>query len=378
MRKSTSKEVVTEKRLFKDLYSVEFYDHLANVLAELLPPFNKKKFKAQIFDHTWSELELKQRMRHTTLVLHRFFPADFNEAATIIESLIVALRSKKVKESGLEYMFLPDYIEVFGINDFQTSVKLLAFVTQFTSCEFAVRPFIIKYGDRMLDQMCKWSLHDNHHVRRLASEGSRPRLPWAMALPALKKDPSPILPILENLKRDGSEYVRRSVANSLNDIAKDHPDVVIGIARKWKGISRETDGLIKHACRTLLKGAHPEVLSLYDLNSGEISLSSFKIITPKVKIGNNLAFSFILGNSGKKAQLVRLEYAVYYLRQNGQLSKKVFKISERQFRPGEKAEISRNQSFRLITTRTFYPGKHKLSIIVNGQELKLDKFELIT
>ncbi|MGY0037975.1 DNA alkylation repair protein [Pedobacter sp. NJ-S-72] len=135
-------------------------------------------------------------------------------------------------------------------------------ITQFISCEFAVRPFLAKYGGQMMIRMEKWSLHESHKVRRLASEGSRSRLPWAMAVPGLKKDPSPILPILENLKNDPSEWVRKSVANNLNDISKDHPEIVIAIANRWKGLSKETDAIIKHGCRSLLKQGHAKILPI--------------------------------------------------------------------------------------------------------------------
>jgi 3-methyladenine DNA glycosylase AlkC len=229
----------------------------------------------------------------------------------------------------------------------------------------------------MIDQMIAWSLHKEATVRRLASEGSRPRLPWAMALPALKKDPSPILPILENLKQDPSESVRRSVANSLNDIAKDHPDIVIGIAGKWKGMSKEVDAIIKHGSRTLLKQGHTEILKHYDLESKNLALISFKILTPKVKIGESLSFTFSFINNHTKDQTVRLEYAVHYKRANGQLARKVFKISEKSCKAGEKVEVSRSQSFKVITTRTFYPGEQQLSIIINGEEKGIDKFALI-
>jgi 3-methyladenine DNA glycosylase AlkC len=231
-----------------------------------------------------------------------------------------------------------------------------------------VRPFFIKYGERMVHQMKLWSLHKNYKVRRLSSEGSRPRLPWAMAIPALKKDPSPILPILENLKNDPSEWVRRSVANNINDIAKDHPDIVMKLARKWKGISKETDAIIKHGSRTLLKAGHAEILSHYGLKSSNIIVSDFKIDTPIVKTGGHLSFSFCISNEDKKEQTVRLEYGLYYNKSNSQLARKVFKISEKKYKSGGKVEILRKQSFRKITTRVFYPGKHQLSIIVNGEE----------
>ena len=363
--------------LLKDIYSVSFYDNFSDVLEEILPNFDRHKFKTAIFTESWDNKELKQRMKHTSFVLHQFLPDDFSKASKTIKKIILKLRHNRITETSLEFMFFPDYIEIYGINDFETSVKTIEFVTQFTSCEYAVRPFIIKYGERMLKQMHQWSLHKNHHVRRLASEGSRPRLPWAMALPGLKRDPKPVLPVLENLKNDPSEYVRRSVANNLNDIAKDNPEIVIQIAKRWNGKSKETDALIKHGCRTLLKQGNSYILKHFGLTDNpNVKVSNFNIKKKEISVGENLEFSFTLQNNDEKTQSVRLEYGIHYLRKNGQHSNKVFKISERQISPDEKIEIQRRQSFKIITTRKFYAGQQKLSIIVNGQERKIDKFEL--
>lgn len=362
----------------KDIYSKSFYYHFCEVAEEVIPNFDKKKFSKLIFDSEWERKELKERMRHTSYVLHEFMPDKFPKAVQYIEKMITKIRQKKFTESSLEFMFFPDYIETYGIDDFEISVKAMEFITQFTSCEFAVRPFILRYSNKMIEKMLEWSKHENHHVRRLASEGSRPRLPWAMALPDLKKNPKSILPILHNLKKDSSEYVRRSVANSLNDIAKDHPDIVIEIAKKWKGKHKDTDALLKHACRTLLKAGDVETLKLFDLAPNpKITTSNFKIHTSKVSIGNHLEFSFSIQNNDKVINITRIEYGIYYLRQNGQHSKKVFKISERSLQVKEKIEIARKQSFKIITTRQFYYGTQKLSLIINGVEKEVLEFELI-
>lgn len=275
-------------------------------------------------------------------------------------------------------MFLPDYVEVYGLDHYDDAIKALEYITQFTSCEFAVRPYMLKYGEKMMAQMTAWSLHDNYKVRRFASEGARPRLPWAMAIPYLKKDPSAVLPLLENLKNDPAEWVRRSVANNINDIAKDHPDIVLDIAKRWKGLSKETDAIVKHGSRTLLKQGNPEILKLYGLDATHIEFSGFEVLTPKVKMGDSVEFSFAITNNDSQPQTVRLEYGMYYMKAKGQHAKKVFKISERVYQPGEKAVIVRKQSFKAITTRVFYPGEHKLSIIINGEEKQpLLSFELV-
>lgn len=362
--------------LLKDLYSPAFYNRLGDVLEETVPGFKKKFFVTQIYTADFQRKELKERMRHTATILHEFLPVSYPETLKLIKKIINRLRETGIGEDGLAYMFLPDYIEVYGIADYATSVKALEFVTQFVSCEFAVRPFLLKYSEKMIGQMLSWSGHKNYKVRRLASEGSRPRLPWAMSVPALKRDPTLILPILENLKNDPSEWVRRSVANSLNDIAKDHPGTVLKIAKQWAGISKETDAIIKHGSRTLLKQGHTEILKHYGLDSKNIQVYDFKVLTPEIKIGESLEFSFAISNNNSNAQTVRLEYAVFYRKQNGQPSKKVFKISEKLFQPHAKAIIQRKQKFILITTRKFYIGAHRLSVIINGEEKAIGNFEL--
>src|SRR5580765_7845698 len=160
-------------------------------------------------------------------------------------------------------------------------------------------------------------------------------------------------------------------------ISKDHPDLVISLARKWKGVSKETDAIIKHGSRTLLKKGHTEILSHYGLDGKHVQVLKFKILTPRVKPGEDLVFSFEVLNGDQKKQTVRLEYGLYYKKSNGQWSKKVFKISERDYDAGVKKMVNRKQSFRKITTRIFYPGKHKLSIIVNGEEKTFKTFELL-
>lgn len=341
-----------------------------------IPGFDKSSFTEKIFIPAFESKELKERMKHTTKVLHDFLPEDYSQTIILIKKTIAQLRIQGIGEDGLAYMFLPDYIETYGINDFENSVEALEFVTQFVSCEFAVRPFILKYGNDMILRMQKWSLHENHKVKRLASEGSRPRLPWAMGIPFLKKDPTSILPILENLKTDPSAYVRRSVANSLNDIAKDHPHVVLNIAKKWSGLGVETDAIIKHGSRTLLKQGHADILKHYGLDDAGILLKDFKILTPQIRIGESLEFSFSICNQNIFEQKVRLEYAIYYKKQNGQNTKKVYKISERIYPAGTTINFIRKQKFVRITTRKFHLGNHQLSIIINGAEKEILHFEL--
>lgn len=364
--------------LLKDLYSIAFYNTLTDALTGVISSFDSQHFLEQIYTDDFEHKELKERMRHTSEVLNKFLPSDYDESVLLILQLVEKLKQNRIGEDGLAWMFIPDYIEVYGLDHYQTSVRALELITQFVSCEFAVRPFLLKYGDSMMEQMKKWSFHENHKVRRFASEGCRPRLPWGKAVPALKNDPSLVMEVLENLRSDPSEWVRRSVANNLNDIAKDHPGIVLALARSWMGISRETDAIIKHGCRTLLKQGHPEILQHYGLRSENIEIKDFEIRTPQVKIGDSVEFSFVLSNHNQAKQMIRLEYGLYYKKANKQLSKKVFKISEKMYEPNTRVKVERRQSFRLITTRTFYAGEHQLSLIINGEEKAKLPFTLLS
>jgi len=366
----------TMSSLLKDVYSTEFYDRLCDVMETSLEGFDRARFLARIFSPEFAAMELKQRMSHTIEAIAEFLPDDFETGAEALCRLVDDLKGAGISEQSFEFMFLPEYIETRGLDHFETAIDSFERITQFTSCEFAVRPFILQHGARMIERMVGWSTHDNHWVRRLASEGSRPRLPWAMALPALKQDPAPLLPILENLKHDPSETVRRSVANNLNDISKDNPDFVVERVRTWQGLGPETDALLKHACRTLLKQAEPRIMAMFGYRLEGFLVRDFSVSTPGVEFGDDLVFSFVVENTGPSSLKLRLEYAVHHLRKNGDHSKKVFKISERELAAGEVLRVERRHPIRPITTRVYYPGKHRVAAIANGVESPAADFEL--
>ncbi|MDR0429471.1 MAG: DNA alkylation repair protein [Tannerellaceae bacterium] len=374
---------------FKNMYNEQFFDRFTKDLKLVINDFDAREFVSQIMNDEWDNKELKQRSRHITTVLKKFLPADYREAIAKILELLDHVEKRQPDFSKIDDtkfsltlaygMVLDNYVEQYGLDDYETSVKAIERITQFASCEFATHPFIVKYPNEMMEQMLVWSRHEHWGVRRLASEGCRPRLPWAMALPNLKENPTPILPILENLKNDPARFVRLSVANNLNDIAKDNPQTVIDLAKKWKGESEEVDWIVKHGCRTLLKQGNPEVMELFGLNSSveNISIGNFQISTPKVKIGDSLVFNFnLLNNSNKKAK-IRLEYGIYYQKANGTLTKKVHKISEKEYVENSKTQITRKHSFRVVTTRKFHLGHHQVAVIINGKEFEKHSFELI-
>lgn len=353
--------------LLKNVYSKAFINSVADQFATAYPSFKKQSFIDTIFDLHWQQRELKSRLTFIAQTLHHFLPSDFKQSTTILKQVAPYF-------SGYEAMFFPAFVELYGLNDYQTSIETLAVLTQYSSAEFAVRPFIIKYPEAMMAQMLIWASNDNVHIRRLASEGCRPRLPWACALPAFKQDPAAIIPILEQLKDDDQDYVYRSVANNLNDICKDNPEIVVKIAQQWlQGIpSKNRTWLVKHACRSLLKSAHPTILALFGFTPPEhIKLENF-ILDKQVIMGEKLNFSFSL-NADKPLGKCRIEFVIGFMKSNAKQADKVFKISESDIQSNCK-KVTKQFSFRAISTRKYYPGEHQLTIIVNGVSIATASF----
>ena len=351
----------------KNLYSKEFIKKLANRLFLAFTNFEKEDFINTIFDISWQNLELKQRMRHIAITLNKYLPLSYKKQLEIL---------KEVKKdfTGLEAMIFQDFVEVFGLDDFDESMKALEVFTQDSSSEFAIRQFILKYEDKTMIQMKIWSQSSNEHLRRLSCEGCRPRLPWAIALSKFKKDPTKVFEIIEFLKNDKSLYVKKSVANNLNDISKDNPDLVINFVKANLGFSKDLDWICKHASRTLLKKADKEILKLFSFDkSKHVDIQNFSCDL-SVKINESLNFSFELV-SQEEIGNVRIEYAIDYLKSNKNHNKKVFMISQNEIKSNSKKFIKK-QSFKNMSTRKHYLGIHYISILINGEEIIKKEFLL--
>lgn len=357
------------EKLKNMFFTQESIQAFANAILHHYSEFDQQKFKALVFDGNWENLELKQRMRHTTTCLQQTLPQDFSQAVDILKAITPMV-------SGFEAMTLHDYIELYGQNDWDTSLSAIRFFNQRASGEFAIRPFLDADPESAMIFMMSCADDENENIRRFASEGCRPRLPWAMALPKFKKDPSLILSVLEKLKDDESEFVRKSVANNLNDISKDNPQIVLDLCEKWQGESPRTDWIIKHACRTLLKSGNTRAMLLFGFgNPKNLYIEDLKVQKKSLKIGEEQFFDFKLNVKETKKCKVRLEYAVFYVKSNGKSSQKIFQISENSYTPGE-YDFKRKQTFENMSTRTHFPGEHKIAIIVNGEEKSRIAFNL--
>ncbi|MEX2379393.1 MAG: DNA alkylation repair protein [Vicingaceae bacterium] len=361
----------------KNRYNEQFFEKLIHNWQNIQPSLKAQEFLQNIHNQAWEKMELKERMRHLALCMNDFLPQPYEKAVQEIVQLAHQLR-KNAQEQSFEYLFLPEYILQYGIEHPKNSLQAMEEITQFVSCEFAIRPFLEQYPKESFKKMIQWSKHPEANVRRLASEGSRPRLPWAAALTSLKKDPRPLLPILENLKDDSSLYVRKSVANNLNDISKDHPQLFIELIHEWKSNSANRQWILKHASRTLLKSGHAEIMEFFDYAPTEhFKLESFQLKQNKVTFGSALEFDFQIKNLKNNASKLRLEYGIYFLKANGSHNKKVFKISERAPKASETIAVERKHPIRAITTRKYYSGEHFVVLIVNGKEIIKRNFTLV-
>ncbi|MCB9422520.1 MAG: DNA alkylation repair protein [Ardenticatenaceae bacterium] len=357
----------------KNMFNPQSVTALGEAIQSNYPAFDLAGFKTAVFTPNWESLELKQRMRHIATSLRPFLPADYGEALAILSQALPLLN-----EQSFEKMVFPDFVEVFGLDDYETSIPALEYFTQFMSAEFAIRPFIHHYPQQTMQQMLAWSHHEHSGVRRLASEGCRPRLPWGMGLPVLKADPSPILPILEHLKNDKSESVRRSVANNLNDISKDNPDLVIAVLQRWQTDNNdEIRQITSHALRTLIKQGHPAALEMLGYPSGAaIQIRNFVIEPEIIPFNGSLTFSFEIAAESNQLQDLIIDYVVHLLRANGQQTPKVFKLAKKSIQPGETLTIRKKHGFAPVTTRTYYPGEHALELKINGQLFNRTPFML--
>lgn|GEM_PF-40491 len=352
----------------KEIYTQDYVLKLADALRQASVKVTDKELCDAVFLIDWDSLELKARTTRLREAVHSVMNCPFPKACQVL------MRAGE-NFGGHEGMFFPEYVSAYGLEHWPEAMNTLEVLTTYSSAEFAIRPFIEKFPEKTMAKMEAWSSSDNEHVRRLSSEGARPRLPWASALKEFKRDPQALLPILENLKADESLYVRKSVANCLNDISKDHPELTLKLAKRWlQNKNHHTTWIVKHGLRTLLKGGNNEALSAIGYGGkGSFLLGTTFLETPFVEMGGELSFSFDF--EVKKESKVRLEYALHFIRKNGQHNKKVFKISEGQYEKGEYI-VEKKHGLKKINTRSYYEGVQFLEIIINGIGLKHFPFYL--
>lgn len=363
---------MTEKpKLWKDYLNRDSISKIAREIATVSKSFDQTAFVDSVITRSFRKLELKERINVVADNLKQFLPGNFAGAVKIFKKVAPKL-------GGFENWALMTYIERYGLDHLQQSVAAMKALTQYCTAEFAIRPFIIRYQDHMLGVLQQWTSDPNEHLRRLAAEGCRPRGVWTLHIESFKKNPRPVLKILTNLKADPSLYVRKAVANNLNDISRDHPDLVIKTALQWqKENNAHTDWIIKHACRTLIKKGNPGVFPIFGFTaSPKLDVKTLSLSKRRVKIGDDVTLKAELKSLAKNNQKLAIDYIVTYVKKGSKKSPKVFKWSEKELPPGKSLSLSTKHSFQDRSTRKHHPGKHSIELIINGKNFGSIDFAL--
>lgn len=379
---------MAEQMLMKNGLNKQAISRIAKGIWAVYSDFDIAKFENDCVKGL-AKLELKERVLHIIVQLQKHLPQDFKKTAVILQTLPEHWDKGDINDPLRGFAIWPvtDYVAIAGLEYPEEALESLEKLTPLFSAEFAIRPFIQSHPKVTLRYMKHWLTHGNDQVRRLVSEGTRPRLPWGMRLQNFVKDPSPIIPLLEKLKNDESLYVRRSVANNLNDIAKDHPDKVLDLCTIWqkelevlseKNLEKKENvlWLIRHATRTLVKQGHPKSFILLGYtDKPDIKVGKLKLNKRNVKMGEVLEFCFDISSNQINQKFV-VDYAVHYKKANGKTSSKVFKLKNCILDKGETLTLNKKIDFKPITTRKYYSGEHIVVIHINGIEKAKGMFNL--
>ena len=354
----------------KEFFNKAFYDNLARVIHSEYSDFHPEKFVKDV-TKDFEPLSLNERMRNTSVVLKQHLPADYTKTLDILYRVVPQLKT------GYTTLVFPDFVSQFGLEKQELSLEALKYFTQFGSSEFAIRVFLKQDFDQVIKTMIRWAEDDNHHVRRLASEGSRPRLPWSFKLQQVIDNPKVTQPILERLNADAELYVRKSVANHLNDFSKDNADYMLGLVKNWDQSHPHTAWIIKHGTRTLIKKGNDASLSLFGFEENpKLRLEAFSLHSDTIRLGEELVFAFDLVSEKKSTQKLVVDYIMHYRKASGETSPKVFKLKELHLQPGETVRITKKQRLQDFSTRKHYAGIHAVEIQVNGKVMGRKEFEL--
>jgi len=364
--------------LFRNVFNAGVVEKLGGWIKAAYSDFEAVVFANEI-NSTLETLSFGDRNTLIRDSLRKHLPVDVVRAITI---LVKCLPEENKREDltgfdGFIIMPLCSFVGTYGLEHFDVSMNALYEMTKRFTAEGDIRPFIRKYPQKTYELLMKWTDDPNPHVRRLVSEGSRPRLPLGSRLHEFVKDPAPVIALLEKLKEDPALYVRRSVANSLNDIAKDNPEVVVETLLRWKKIKNPgTAWLVSHAARTLLKQGNKEALLLFGYDHRAKINTKVLSCDEGVEFGSNLNFSISVNSVDTKPQPVMIDYKIHFMKANGKTAPKVFKLSKKKLTTDETIVLEKNHSFKPISTRKYYAGLHAIEIVVNGNVIEKREFEL--
>lgn len=352
------------------------------MIGRAYPGFDVYGFVADCLDG-YEQLELTARARHIARSLSTHLPADFGEAAGILgESLGPPIEGDELIGQGMgSFVYLPYvfYVAEAGVDHWAVAMAFQHELTQRLSCEYSIRVFIESDTPRTMARLAEWAVDPNAHVRRLVSEGTRPRLPWAPRLRMFIEDPGPVVALLELLKDDPSSMVRRSVANNLNDIGKDNPGALVEVCRRWMSdAGPERAALIRHALRSAVKRGDREALGILGFGSPDGAVIDEVVIDPaEVPIGERVRVSFDIANNLATPAAYNVDLVVHFVKASGGTSPKVFKVRSLELDQGETARLSKSISVAQHTTRTHFPGEHRMDVLVNGSDTPVGSFWIV-
>ncbi len=347
----------------KDHFRAETVRQLSRVLRAAHPSFSASRFEKAALAGLEGK-ELKDRVRHLASCLRTHLPNHVPEALLVLQQAIRSEQNPKGVAGFLAWPFT-QYVEEYGLEHFHESLAALKEITTVMSAEFAIRPFLQKYRAETLAVLTNWAQDENVHLRRLASEGTRPRLPWGPRLVEFQMDPAFCLPILRALRKDPELYVRKSVANHLNDISKDHPALLVRELRAWqKDKDPRVQWIIRHATRSLVKAGDEACLALLGYRKPQLKQAKLKVSPAAIRVGGAIELEFSAKAVREEEWLI--DYAVYHRKANGKLSAKVFKWTKKRVAVGSSLQLKKKHSIRLISTRKYYAGAHRVEVLVNG------------
>ncbi|CAG0976643.1 putative protein YhaZ [Burkholderiales bacterium] len=363
----------------KDQFGLEVIATLAQRIAAVFPDFPQRAFVAQA-RRGFESLDLMARGRHLARVLRQHLPQDPPAALEILR-LSLGPKLKSSEGNGMApFFYLPHSacVAEFGLDAYEPALRLQYDLTQRFTAEFCLRPFLEHYPERTLERLRLWARDQSAHVRRLVSESTRPRLPWAPRLTQLRVHQQAVLDLLEMLKDDPEDYVRRSVANHLNDLGKEHPALLRQLAARWlKGASPERIALVRHALRSLVKHGDREALQLLGYGpAAQVEIGALDISPRRAQVGEWVRVSLSLRNPRRTPQNLLIDLRVAFVKAKGEPRPKVFKLKRLTLAAGETATLQKSISLAQHTTRTHYAGRHEVELLVNGTALPLGHFLL--
>jgi 3-methyladenine DNA glycosylase AlkC len=353
---------------------------IADDLKRAYPALRKGPFVAACLNGM-ADLALMARGWHIAEAMHDHLPRPFAKAT---EVLIASLgpELERTESFGMApFRYLPHvcFVQKYGLDDFEAAMRAQYALTKRFSAESSIRAFLVRYPEATYERLRQWTQDDNVHVRRLVSEGTRPRLPWAPRLRTYQEDPRPVIALLELLKDDPERYVQRSVANNLNDIAKDHPDLAVAVCRRWlEGAPPARAWIVRHALRSLVKKGHRGALDLLGVGGKpKVALSGVRLTPASARIGETVRLSFDLASTSNKPQELLVDYAVHFVKANGAARPKVFKLRRITLPPAGRVAMDSAISLKDMTTRRHHTGRHRIDVLINGTAYPLGAFELL-